>query len=142
MRRKQVHVLNEEAQERERFYCKEVRKKEIFQRDIQQVDDNIIYCRKNIFVVPSRGGDEKLIKEIAKLINLWTDNSSSNRIFLKAINVMPVLLLKKENKNSKAKDHFAGLERRQELWENENIMKLPNEGESIQEMLLTGEGES
>ena len=73
---------------------------------------------------------------------MWTDNSSSNRIFLKAINVMPVLLLKKENKNSKAKDHFAGLERRQELWENENIMKLPNEGESIQEMLLTGEGES
>ena len=101
--------------------------------------DNIIYCRKNIFVVPSRGGGEKFIKDIARLINLWTDNSSLNRIFLKAINVMPALLLKKQNKNSKAKDHVAGLERRQELWENGNIIKLLNEGESIQEMLLIGE---
>ena len=102
---------------------------------------NIIYCRKNIFVVPSRGGGEKFIKEIARLINLWKDNSSLNRIFLKTINVMPTLLLKNQNKNSKAKDHVAGLERRQKLWKNGNIIKLLEEGESVQEMLLTGERE-
>ena len=49
---------------------------------------------------------------------------------------MPALLLQKPNKNSKAKDHVAALERR---LENGNIIKLLNEGQSIQERLPTGE---
>ena len=61
-------------------------------------------------------------------------------IALKAIHVTPALLLQKPNKNSKAKDHIAALERRLELWENGNIIELLNEGQSIQERLPTGDG--
>ena len=49
---------------------------------------------------------------------------------------MQALLLQKPNKNSKAKDHVAALERR---LENGNIIKLLNEEQSIQERLPTGE---
>ena len=61
-------------------------------------------------------------------------------IALKTIHVMPDLLFQKPNKNSKAKNHVVALERRLELWEHGNIIKLLNEGESIQERLPTGEG--
>ena len=90
-------VLNE-AQVRERYYWKEV-PANIFERDIQQVYYKIIYWRKNIFMVPSGGGGKKFIKEITRLINLWTNNSPLENIALKAIHVMPALLLQKSNKN-------------------------------------------
>ena len=39
-------------------------------------------------------------------------------IALKAIHVIPALLLQKLNKNSKTKDHVVALERRLDIWEN------------------------
>ena len=90
-------------------------------------------------MVPSKGDGKKFIKEVARLINLWTNDSPLKSIALKVIHVMPALLLQKQNKNSKAKEHVAALERRLELWENEYTIELLSEGESIQEMLLTGE---
>ena len=96
-------VLNE-AQVRERYYWKEV-PANIFERDIQQVYYKIVYWRKNIFMVPSGGGGKKFIKEITRLINLWTDDSPLENIAVIAIHVIPALLIQKPNKNSKAKDH-------------------------------------
>ena len=90
-------------------------------------------------MVPSKGDGKKFIKEVARLINLWTNDSPLKSIALKVIHVMPALLLQKQNKNSKAKEHVAALERRLELWENGYTIELLSEGESIQEMLLTGE---
>ena len=48
---------------------------------------------------------------------------------LKAIHVMPALLLQKPNKNSKAKIHVVALERRLELQKNGKIIELLDEGE-------------
>ena len=90
-------------------------------------------------MVPSKGDGKKFIKEVARLINLWTNDSPLKSIALKVIHVMPALLLQKQMKNSKAKEHVAALERRLELWENGYTIELLSEGESIQEMLLTGE---
>ena len=131
-------VLNEEAQVREKFYWKEV-PGSIFERDTQQVYDKMVYWQKNMFIVPSGGGGKKFIKEITRLINLWTDDSPLENIALKAIHVLPALLLQKSIKNSKAKDHATALERRLELWENGNIIELLNEGQSIQKRLPTGD---
>ena len=118
-------VLNEEAQVRERFYWKQVPGSKKW--------------RKNILMVTSGGNCKNFIKEITRLINLWTDDSPLENIALIAIHVIPALLIRKPNKNSKAKDHVAALEKRLELWENGNIIELLNEGESIQERLPTGE---
>ena len=87
-------------------------------------------------MVPSGGRGKTFIKEITRLINLWTDDLLLENIALKVIHNMLALLLQKPNKNSKAKDHVAALERR---LENGNIIKLLNEEQSIQERLPTGE---
>ena len=50
-------------------------------------------------MVPSGGGDKKFIKEITRLINLWTNDSPLENIALKAIHIMPALLLQRPNKN-------------------------------------------
>ena len=78
-------------------------------------------------MAPSGRGGKKFIKEITRLVNLWPEDSPLENIALKAIYVMPALLLRKPNKSSKAKDHVVVLERRLELRENGNIIQLLNE---------------
>ena len=73
-------------------------------------------------MVPSGGDAKTFIKEITRLMNLWRDHSPLENIALKVIHIMPALLLQKPNKNSKAKDHVAALEKRLELWENGNTI--------------------
>ena len=90
-------------------------------------------------MVPSGGGGKRFIKEITRLIYLWTEDSPLENIAIKAIHAISTLLFQKPNKNSKANDSVATLERRLELWENGNIIELLTEGESVQERLPTGE---
>ena len=77
---------------------------------------------------------KKFIDEISRLVNLWTNDTPLQNIALKAIHVMPALLIQKPNKASKAKKHLKALERRLRLWEG-NITKLVNEIKTIQERL-------
>ena len=100
--------------------------------------EKIVYWRKNILMVASRKGGKKFINKTTKLVNLWTKNSPLENIALKGIHVVSALFLH-ENKNSKAKDHVAALERRLELQKNGNITELFNEEKSVQERLPTGE---
>ncbi|XP_057302766.1 uncharacterized protein LOC130636933 [Hydractinia symbiolongicarpus] len=72
---------------------------------------------------------------MTRLINLWIDDSPMKPITLKALHVMPSLLLQKPNKKSKSKDHTKALERRLILWENGELLKLFDEAVAIQERL-------
>ena len=56
-------------------------------------------------------------------------------IALKALYVMPALLLKKSSKISKSKNHLKSLERRFEIWNREEINELYEEGRAIQDCL-------
>ena len=51
------------------------------------------------------------------------------------MHVIPALLLQKPSKNSKSKDHLKSLERRFEIWKEENINKLYEDGKTIQDRL-------
>ena len=66
-------------------------------------------------MAPSGGGGKKFIKEITRLVNLWTEDLTLENIALKVIHVMPALLLQKPNKNWRVKDHVVALERGLEL---------------------------
>ena len=83
-------------------------------------------------MVPIGTAGKKFIDEISRLLNLQTDNTPLKNIALKAIHVMPALLLQKLSKTSKAKYHLKALERRLSLWEEGNITELVNESETIQ----------
>ena len=89
----------------------------------------------NIFMVPTRAAGKKFIDDISRLLNLWTNDTPLKNIALKAIHVVPALLLQKPSKPSKAKDHLKAIERRLRLYEEGNITELVNESKTIQERL-------
>ena len=126
--------VHEPEQQHEDFYWNTVHGR-IYQKDLQYAYNQIVYWRKNIFVVPIVAAGKKCIDERSRILNLWTNNKSLKIIALKAIHVMPVLLLQKPSKTSKAKDHLKASERRLRLWEEGNITELVNENKTIQDRL-------
>ena len=84
-------------------------------------------------MVPTGAAAKKIIDEISRLLNLCTNDTPLKATALKAIHVMPALLLQKLSKKSKAKTHLKAIERRLRLWEEGNITELANECKTMQE---------
>ena len=96
--------VQEPEQQHEDFYWNTVPGR-IYLKDLEEAYNQIVYWRKvHIFMVPTGSAGKKFIDEISKILNLWTNTPLKN-IALKANRVMPVLLLQKPSKTSKAKDH-------------------------------------
>ena len=100
--------VQEPEQQHEDFYWNTVPGR-IYQKDLEEAYNQIVYWRKNIFMVPTGAAGKKFIDEISRVLNLWTNNMPLKNIVLKAIHVMPALL-QKPSKTSKAKDHLKALE--------------------------------
>lgn len=107
----------------------------MFQCQLNQAYEKVVYWRRNLFLVPTGNAGKQFIKETTSLINCYVDDSAMKEIALKAIMVMPALLLQKSSKTSKSKDHSNALSRRLELWKNGHIADLIAEGETIQRRL-------
>ena len=69
------------------------------------------------------------------MINVWVYDTTIKNTALKALHVMPALLLQKPSKNSKSKDHLKSIERRFEIWKERNLNELYKEGKAIQDRL-------
>ena len=96
----------------------------IYQKDLEETNNQIVYWRKNIFMVPIGASGKKFIDEIFRLLNLWANDTPLKNTALNTIHVMPALLLQKPSKTSKTKEHLKALERRLRLWEEGNITDL------------------
>ena len=112
--------LTQQDQEREKFYWNTV-PGSVYQKDLEEVYEQIVYWRKNAFMVPTGASGRKFINEITRLFDQWTNDTPLKSIALKAINVMPALLLQKTSRKSKARDHLIALERQLKLWDEGNI---------------------
>ena len=66
-------------------------------------------------MLPNGTSGKNFIREITRLLRAWNDNTPLKEIAMKAIHVMPALLLQKTSKTSKSKDHVNTLERRLNL---------------------------
>ena len=66
-------------------------------------------------MMPSGAARKECIDEVTRLLKLWIQDLPLKSIALKAIHVMPALLLQKPSKNSKSKDHLVSLERHLKL---------------------------
>ena len=86
-------------------------------------------------MVPTGAAGKKFIGEISRLLNIWTNIAPLKNIALKAIHVMPALLLQKPSKMSKTKDHLKALKRILRLWEEGNIIELVKESKTMQDKL-------
>ena len=84
----------------------------VFEANISTVYKQVVYWKKNLFLLPSGKAGKQYIDETTKLMNEWLQESPLKDIAFKAIMIMPNLLLQKPSKNSKAKDHLKTLEKR------------------------------
>ena len=107
----------------------------IFTNHLEEVYDKIVYWRSNYFMLPTGNCGKQYIQELTRLINAWVDESSLKEISLKAIMVMPALLLQKPSRESKVKDHKEALTRRLALWEKGDLKSLLFEATTIQHTL-------
>ena len=105
---------------------------------VNDIYEDIVFWRKNLFMLPTGSNGKKYIQEITRLMNSWTEDSPLKEIAFKAIHIMPSLLLQKPSKNSKAKEHTLALKRRLELWEQGNLHELFKEAKAIQKQLTSG----
>jgi len=91
---------------------------------------------KLVLLLSGKAGKE-FIDEITRMINEWSNETPLRGIALKAVTVMPSLLLQKPKRNSKAKEHTEVLKRRLLTWKNGDIDSLVREARFIQSNLPT-----
>ena len=73
-----------------------------------------------------------VVHEMARLFRLYAEGSAMEAIALKAVMILPALVLQKPFRESKTKDHIACIERRMIHWNQGNFGLLAQEVRSIQ----------
>ena len=100
------------------------------------VYNTVVHWRKSLFLLPSGSTGKCFIEEMTRLINSWTFRSEQDTIAMKALMVLPTLLLQKTSFTLESKDKVETLKRRLNLWKYRQIKKLIVEGKTIQERLF------
>ena len=95
----------------------------------------VVHWRRNCFTVPFGKAGREFVLELSRLYLAVASASALESVALKAATVLPLLLLQKPHKTSKAKEHAACLERRLTSWTEGNLNKLLLEGRTIQHRL-------
>ena len=103
---------------------------------VSAVYEEIVFWRKNVFMVPSGSAGKDYVSEMTRLINIWNANATDlHNISLKLLMIMPALLLQKPSFKSKAKQHSECLKRRFTQWQNGDFDSLVREARTIQSKL-------
>ena len=97
--------------------------------------EEIIKWRKNLFMVPLGKNGTDFIKEITKIIKLFTIPSKWSRIALAKLHIFIPLMLQKPSPKSKAKDHTKYLQKRLNQWNNGDLDSILSENREIQKRL-------
>ena len=91
----------------------------------------VVHWKINLFIVHYGKSGKSFVTEIARLFTAFATGSALESIALKAVTLMPILLLQKPARKSKAKDHISCLERRLDTWQIGNLNELLREGRTI-----------
>ena len=85
-----------------------------------------------LFLLPTAAVGKQFVEEMTRLVNCWTNKSDLETIALKALMIVPGLLLQKTSLNSKSKENSETLKRRLSLWKNGQLDQLVFEEKTIQ----------
>ena len=99
--------------------------------------EEVVHWKPNLFLVPFGSAGTSFVKEVARLLQAFEDGSSLERISMKAISLMQILLLQTPSKRSKTKEHISHLKRRLDLWHNGDLKLLLEEGQCIQNRMIS-----
>ena len=103
--------------------------------EVNKAYEEIVRWRKNIFDLPKGHAGKKFVAKMNKLVLSWTNKSAKRSYALKALMIMPAILLQRTSKKTKSSDNKKTLERRLQLWENDKIGELLNECRTLQNRL-------
>eukprot|EP00795_Rhopilema_esculentum_P016554 gene16554-7977_t len=93
-----------------------IHSKKDVQMVISAIYEEVVYWRRNIFMLPTGSAGKRYIAEMTRLINAWNEEVESLKdIAIKTVMIMPALLLQKPSFRSKAKQHGECLRRRMDL---------------------------
>ena len=103
-----------------------------FSNILEATYSEVVLWRRNSFILPFGKAGREFVGELSKLYQAFASASALESIALKAATVLPILLLQKPQKASKAKEHATCLERRLRSWKEGNLNDLLLEGRAIQ----------
>ena len=106
-----------------------------FCKSIKAVYEEVTHWRKNSFQVPFGNAGKSFVAELARLYKAFASGSALEPIALMATIVLPILLLQRPHRRSKAKENASCLVRRLELWKDGDLEALTSEGRAIQRRL-------
>ena len=72
-----------------------VSEEDIFRQDISSAYESLVKWRKNLFELPKGSVGKSFIDELTKLINRWSSKSPDRDVSIKALMVMPTLILQR-----------------------------------------------
>ena len=104
--------------------------------EVSAAYEEIVTWRRNLFDVPKGNIGKQYIDEMTRLIREWISLKDIKSIT--QLMIMPNLLLQRTSKSGKARENKDHLRRRMDLWKNNQINSLVEEGKSIQKRLPTG----
>ena len=70
---------------------------------INAIYEEIVHWRKNLFVLPSGAAGKSFVREMTHMIELWKNDTALKNISLKALMILPSLMLQKTRYPSKSK---------------------------------------
>ena len=109
---------------------------ESFSHALEVAYSEVVHWRSNSFKVPMGRVGKEFVNELSRLFSAFASSSSMESVALRATIVLPILLLQKPHRRSRAKDHTACLKRRLLQWKDGNLNELVREGRTIQSHLL------
>jgi hypothetical protein len=102
---------------------------------IDNIYDEIVQWRKNLFKLPSGKSSKIFITELTTWIDHFNKNTEYQCIALKVFMILPNLILQKPSKNSKAKEHARKVKERMTAWKEGRFMENLFECRLIQRRL-------
>ena len=97
--------------------------------------EQTVHWRRNVFELPRWKMGSAFIRELSRLIEAYNDDTALEKIAMKAVVVMPALLLQKPHPRSKVKDHIRVLEDRLMKWRKGDLESLLHESQTVQSRL-------
>ena len=106
-----------------------------FTESLQLAYTKVVHWKPNLFKLPQGKAGKSFVAELARLYKAFATGSALESIALKAVVVLPLLLLQNPSHRSKSKDQIRCIERRLILWKNGQLNDLLDEGCTLQKRL-------
>ena len=104
-------------------------------RHIDEIYGETVHWRCNLFDVPRGRTGMQFVRGLACLLESYSLATALESVAMKAVMIMPALLLQSPHPKSKDKEHVARLDNRLTKWRDGDIVSLLHKGQTMQDRL-------